>query len=323
MLVLLGILAGLVLPFQTSMNLALRARLGSPYSAALVSFSVGLVFLIVLMLAAGESLAFDWARLAQEPLWVYAGGVCGVTFITGNILLVTRIGSAQTVIFPVFGQILMGLAIDSFGWLFAREIALTPSKAVGALLVAVGVLTVATARAAREKHADASPNSASAANLWLWRMIAMVLGALGAVQVALNGHVAVVAASSLASSVISFATGVVALLVVIAVRAVALRGKRTGIVNSASAQVMNVNWQRHPLWMWFGGFLGGLYVLANVMLSNQIGTGLTVILFLIGATSGGLLVDHFALMRTARKPLTVKKLAGVALMLVGIAFIKL
>ena len=43
---------------------------------------------------------------------------------------------------------------------------------------------------------------------------------------------------------------------------------------------------KFPWWTWTGGLLGAVYVLANIYLSGILGTGMTVIILLVGATAG-------------------------------------
>ncbi len=68
---------------------------------------------------------------------------------------------------------------------------------------------------------------------------------------------------------------------------------------------------------------GGIYVLANVELAETFGTGLAVIIILIGLTTGGILVDHFGLFESPKKPMNVQKIVGVGVMVFGAALIKL
>ena len=82
-----GIIVGLCLPVQTSVNVRLRARLGSPFLASLVSFAVATVFLAVLVVIEKGTLLLPLADILREPLWIWGGGLCGVIFLTGNILL--------------------------------------------------------------------------------------------------------------------------------------------------------------------------------------------------------------------------------------------
>ena len=49
--------------------------------------------------------------------WVL-GGLLGVIYLTGNLLLLPRLG-ALTVVITVTGQIIMGVIIDTFGLLGA------------------------------------------------------------------------------------------------------------------------------------------------------------------------------------------------------------
>ena len=52
---------------------------------------------------AGHSIDYHW--------WV--GGLLGVCFLTGNLLLLPRLGAALTVVMTVAGQIIMGVIIDT------------------------------------------------------------------------------------------------------------------------------------------------------------------------------------------------------------------
>ena len=49
--ILLGIIAGLVLPVQTLVNTRLRASTGTPFSSSLISFAVGTLTLFVIATA--------------------------------------------------------------------------------------------------------------------------------------------------------------------------------------------------------------------------------------------------------------------------------
>ena len=144
--IILGFLAGVGLPIQTSVNTRLRKKVGSPFNAALVSFLVGLLFLSTLLLVTGQGLHIPFAQLLNEPAWIWIGGICGVVFLTGNILLFPKLGGVQTVVLPVLGQILMGLTIDNFGLFYSQQTSLTAFRIAGAVLVLLGVVLVSTAK---------------------------------------------------------------------------------------------------------------------------------------------------------------------------------
>lgn len=303
MSILLGILAGIGLPVQTSINARLRKRVGSPYRASLISFVVALLFLLALLLLTGQGIWLPTEKLAVAPLWVYAGGVCGVIFLTGNILLLAKLGSVQAVIFPVLGQIVMGLIIDSFGLFHAAQTDLTVLRVMGAILVVAGVIVVSLAK----ESGQASRKEGVGA--WAWRGFGVLAGMLSATQTAVNGYLGKLVGSPIKASVISFVVGTVLLVLLCLV----LRGKQRPVGSQ----------EERSWWIWLGGVLGGLYILANVTLSGKLGTGLTVIVLLIGATAGGVLVDHFGWFGVARKPVNAGKTIGVLMMLAGAAAIKL
>lgn len=142
MFYLLGILAGCCLPLQTSANARLNGRTGSPYSAAFISFVVGLVFLAFLLIVTGEGIMLPWGTLFTLPWWIWLGGVCGTIFLTLNILLFPRVGSVQTVVLPTLGQILMGLLVDHFGILGAQRDALSAKKLVGIVIMIAGAAAI-------------------------------------------------------------------------------------------------------------------------------------------------------------------------------------
>ena len=134
MSIILGFLAGVGLPIQTSVNTRLRKKVGSPYNASLVSFVVALLFLSALLLITGQGLHIPLAQLLNEPAWIWIGGICGLVFLTGNILLFSKLGGVQTVVLPVLGQILMGLIIDNFGLFYSQKTPLSVFRIAGAVI---------------------------------------------------------------------------------------------------------------------------------------------------------------------------------------------
>lgn len=233
MYLLLG-LAGMGLPFQTGINALLKRRVGSPYTAALISFAVALLFLLLLLTTTGQEWSLPAVTLEHAPLWIWMGGLCGALFLTGNILLHTRLGSVQTIVLPVMGQILMGLIIDTNGYFHATQIPLSLLRILGAILVVGGVLTVSLAKenATSSKSLTTNrtttttvttatsttitssthrPQRAPSITRWLWRLFGVFTGMASATQVAVNGYLGLLLHSPVKSSVISFVVGVIIL----------------------------------------------------------------------------------------------------------------
>ena len=130
---LLGVFSGSITPVQTAVNARLGRSVGSPLRASMVSFSVGLLSMLAIVLVTGPYPLLS-ATVADGPWWMWLAGVFGVTFLTGNVLLLPKLGSLRTVIMPVAGQIVMGLLIDAFGWFGAQQRAISPLRVCGTVL---------------------------------------------------------------------------------------------------------------------------------------------------------------------------------------------
>lgn len=311
MSIILGFLAGVGLPIQTSVNTRLRKKVGSPYNASLVSFVVALLFLSALLLITGQGLHIPLAQLLNEPAWIWIGGICGLVFLTGNILLFSKLGGVQTVVLPVLGQILMGLIIDNFGLFYSQKTPLSVFRIAGAVMVILGIVLVSMAK--ENKTASEKLQKSESTTLWIWRAFGIFAGMLSATQIAVNGYLGKVVGSPIKASAISFTVGII-FLAIICIVLHFKNGKSESFKNESA---------KNPWWMWIGGILGGLYILANVYLSRIVGTGMTVIILLIGSTTGGILVDHFGMFESPKKPINAQKILGVLIMILGAAAIKL
>lgn len=311
MSIILGFLAGVGLPIQTSVNTRLRKKVGSPYNASLVSFVVALLFLSALLLISGQGLHIPFAQLLNEPAWIWIGGICGLVFLTGNILLFSKLGGVQTVVLPVLGQILMGLIIDNFGLFYSQKTPLSVFRITGAVMVIWGVVLVSMAK--ENKTASEKLQKSESTTLWIWRAFGIFAGMLSATQIAVNGYLGKVVDSPIKASAISFTVGIIFLAIICII--LHLKNGKSESVKNESA--------KNPWWMWIGGILGGLYILTNVYLSRVVGTGMTVIILLIGSTTGGILVDHFGMFESLKKLINAQKILGVLIMILGAAAIKL
>lgn len=296
-----GILAGFVMPLQTSINTRLRRSLGTPFRASGVNFFVGLCFLIILSFILGDGLPLG--ELRGLPLWMFLGGFCGVTVLTGNLVLFPILGATQTIVFPLFGQIVMGILIDTFGWFRGDVVPLTLWRVLGAALVFAGVVIVALGGGAEEK----ADTSRTQAELWGARLFGVAFGTLGAVQTAVNGQLGKILDSPVQSSMVNFFVGTCLL----------------GLICLIGHRKAPTPTFKGPWWMWVGGVLGGGFVMFNVYLQHLLGTGLTVILNLIGLTAGGMFVDKTGVLESPKKPVTLQRVLGVLVMLCGAAMIRL
>jgi len=76
-------------------------------------------------------------------------------------------------------------------------------------------------------------------------------------------------------------------------------------------------------WNWIGGPLGVLFVLAGAALVKELGSAVFIVLVVAGQLIVTLLFDHFAVMGLQEQPITMGRLAGVVLVVAGVACIKM
>ncbi|QII49079.1 DMT family transporter [Bacillus paralicheniformis] len=138
-----GILAGMAIPVQTSINSRLGMKIGSPYGAAAISFFAGTLILLIVALVTERHFLSIIGLLPSIPLWIFIGGGClGVFYLTSNILLLPRLGSALTVVVTLLGQMVMALAIDHFGWFHIPVHELNFPRIIGILFIISGVFII-------------------------------------------------------------------------------------------------------------------------------------------------------------------------------------
>jgi bacterial/archaeal transporter family-2 protein len=138
---LFGFAAGAMLPIQFGINAQLATWLDSPLRATLVSFAVGTLALLVVMLAADR----DWPsgdRIAGAPWWVWAGGLLGAFYVLGSVVTAPKLGAATLVAVILAGQAVASLLVDHFGWVGFEENPITPGRLLGIALVGAGVALV-------------------------------------------------------------------------------------------------------------------------------------------------------------------------------------
>lgn len=307
--IIIGLAIGIGLPIQTSINSRLKNSVGSPFVASLISFAIGTTFLAIITLFENGSLFFSSKIFEQQPWWLWIGGLLGVIYLTSNILLFPKLGSVQTVIMPIMGQIIMGLLIDNFGLFKSLVKPLTLTRLIGALLVILGVVgAVSINQIISRRHHKITDETIQNNNLWIFRIAGVLAGMLSASQTAINGHLGVVLHSSVKAAFISFFVGVIVLII-------------TVTILHPRIQLRRIN-GKNPWWMWLGGLIGAVFVLGNVYLVPIIGTGLAVVIVLVGLITGSLLIDQFGLFDSKKNPITLAQVVSLLVMISGVILIR-
>lgn len=73
-----------------------------------------------------------------------------------------------------------------------------------------------------------------------------------------------------------------------------------------------------PWWLWLGGVLGALYLASATAVTPRLGAGGFLVWVVAGQMVTALAVDHFGLMGLEPKPVTLRRIAGIALILAGV-----
>jgi bacterial/archaeal transporter family-2 protein len=123
-------------------------------------------------------------------------------------------------------------------------------------------------------------------------------------QIGMNSKLRTVLQNANTAALISFLVGTTGLIVLLVVTRTPMPARDT------LASV--------PAWAWFGGLMGAFYVAISTVVASQLGTASLLGLALAGQLAMALVVDHFGWLGLPEHPITLTRLAGVALLGVGV-----
>ncbi|RXZ67357.1 DMT family transporter [Agromyces albus] len=148
--------------------------------------------------------------------------------------------------------------------------------------------------------------------LWLAVVFALACGALTAVQSRINGQLAGAIDDAFTAAAISFGSGLVILLVSLAL----WRPGRAGFPRVRAA----LRERRLAWWMVLGGLSGAWFVTTQGLSAGVIGVALFTVAIVAGQTIGGIVFDLVGLGPGGRRPLTVTRVIGAVLALAAIGW---
>jgi transporter family-2 protein len=138
LLLLLMTCGGMAIAIQPSINARLAQKVGS-FESSLISFAVGTLALVALVLLAGRG---NMRAVTDASWWELTGGLLGAFFVTMTIIAVPRVGTLAVMAIIIAGQLTTGALLDQFGAFGLRHIPLTPLRGVGLLLLCAGAVLV-------------------------------------------------------------------------------------------------------------------------------------------------------------------------------------
>ena len=115
--------------------------MNGPIRAALVSFLVGTVVLLV----AAAVVPKPWSsvsKLGNAPWWVWIGGILGAFYVAVSVIVAPRLGAATLIGAVVAGQLTAALLIDQYGLVGFPVQQISPGRVAGVVCLFAGVLLV-------------------------------------------------------------------------------------------------------------------------------------------------------------------------------------
>jgi transporter family-2 protein len=77
-----------------------------------------------------------------------------------------------------------------------------------------------------------------------------------------------------------------------------------------------------PWWAWTGGILGAFFVLSSLVLAPKLGAAAFVATTIVGTMVASLLIDHLGLLAYRIQPITLLRLVGACLVVVGMIMVQ-
>ena len=309
--IILGVICGVMIFTQTTINSQLREHVESPYASSLISFLFGTALLLLLTIVIEGQLFPSLETLQSMEWWAYLGGALGIYVVLSAIVVFPRIGGVQTVAIPIFGQMLMSLLIHYFGWFAMDKRPLSLINIMGLLILSIGIVfTVILPDCHEKRQLETAEKHMQKSGKLFWQILALISGFCLAIQPAVNGHLGIGISSGIQAALISFLIGTILLLAI-------------NVILKQMRNVKKAFQKKAPWWFYMGGFLGALYVFFALVITPEIGTGAFVIFVLIGQMVVSLLIDNYGLLRSRIRKVSYIQIIGLVVMLLGAGIVKL
>jgi transporter family-2 protein len=144
--------------------------------------------------------------------------------------------------------------------------------------------------------------------IWGYLAFALAAGAMLPIQFGINAQLASWVGSPVRAAFVSFVVGALGLAVVM----LALYRDWPPASRIADA----------PWWVWLGGLLGAFYVLGSIVAAPRLGAVTLFVVIFAGQALASIAVDHFGWVGFEQHPVNLLRLAGVALLAVGVALVR-
>jgi transporter family-2 protein len=304
--ILIALVLGFCTPLQTAANSRMRQLVSSAPLSTLISFAVSTIVLVIVALIASIPLMPSQQAFHDAPWWSWFIGVIPLITITIAIHLFKEIGQLQAMVIPMFSQLLFSLCIDHFGWFGARLMPLGWQRAIGAVLLIIGVTLVVIIP---RLNSSVKVDNGGLRQL-LWQLAAVLSGCLSAVVGAILASLGQVIGSAIQATTVLFAIATVVMIVFCC-------------INGSVIKIRKAFTNDGPWWIWMGGILGAIIVYGNAWLIPLIGVSVFMMALLIGQLLLSLLMERNGWLGAPKKRISWIQYVGILIMLAGVFLIKI
>lgn len=273
----LAVGAGLAIPVQGRINGALGARLGDGIAAAVVSFSTGLLVMILISLLlprgrAGLARILPAVRSRAFPrIYVLAGGI-GALFVLAQSFTVGLLGVALFTVATVTGQTVSGLLVDRLGLGPAGKKPVTGIRVIGCVLTIASVAWAVSPRLA----GSGATGDGGPAGLLLPLLLPVAAGFLMSFQQAMNGTATMHYGTPIAATLVNFVAGSLVLWAALGVK----------LLVAGPGNPLPGEW-----WYYLGGPMGCVFIGLGALLVRSLGVLVTGLGMIAGQLLGSLALD--------------------------------
>ena len=147
----------------------------------------------------------------------------------------------------------------------------------------------------------------------IFAISAFIIGFSTSIQSGINGQIRAAAGNPLVATAVNFTVGTALLFLIL------LFTWKKSIYRLPDCRRLRLTrW-----WMWIGGPLGVIYVMATLLFPPIIGYGAFFSMMVAGQMIFSAAIDHIGWFGTAISPLSKKRLAGIFLLLAGAVLVQM
>lgn len=138
--VVLTIVAGILVTIQGPINVQLGKTIGNSYWSTLMTFIVGGLFMLIFALVTKQTTSVGTEQ--SFKLWQLLGGIFGAIYVVSIIIVMPVLGVGTATVLLLFAQLVTSMVFDHFGWLGTQIRPFDIYRAVGVILMAIGIYLI-------------------------------------------------------------------------------------------------------------------------------------------------------------------------------------